>query len=108
MADIATLGLAIDSSQAVTAKTNLDRLTVAAVSTSSATSQLQTAAQGSSSAISVATVAVKAHGSAHAGLSGQAQASMHSIRSAVEQIAMGVQPTQILTQQIGHLSYAAS
>ena len=33
---------------------------------------------------------------------------MHSIRSMAEQLALGVPPTQILTQQINHLSYAAS
>ncbi|MFT4121069.1 hypothetical protein [Bradyrhizobium sp.] len=44
----------------------------------------------------------------HAGLSTQAMAASHSIRSMVEQIAMGMPPTQILMGQLNHLSYAAS
>ncbi len=45
---------------------------------------------------------------AHSGLSGQAQALQHSLRSAIEQIALGVSPTQALSGQMGRLSYVAS
>lgn len=45
---------------------------------------------------------------AHAGMSTQAMALSHSMRSAVEGIALGIPPTQILTQQFSHLSFAAS
>ena len=44
----------------------------------------------------------------HAGLSTQAMAAQHSIRSMVEQLAMGVPPSQVLTTQLNHLAYAAS
>ncbi|MFT4116537.1 phage tail length tape measure family protein [Bradyrhizobium sp.] len=45
---------------------------------------------------------------AHAALSTQAMAAQHAVRSMVEQIAMGVPPSQVLLQQINHLSYAAT
>jgi hypothetical protein len=47
-------------------------------------------------------------GTAHGGLSSQAMAAQHSIRSMVEQIALGVPPTQVLTGQLNHLTFAAS
>lgn len=40
------------------------------------------------------------------GLSGQGQALFHSIRSVGEQLALGISPTQALTGQLNHLSYA--
>lgn len=45
---------------------------------------------------------------AHAGMSTQAMAAQHSIRSMVEMMAMGMPPTQILASQMNHLSYAAT
>jgi lambda family phage tail tape measure protein len=44
----------------------------------------------------------------HAGLSTQAMAAQHSIRSMVEGLASGMPPSMVLTQQLNHLSYAAS
>lgn len=87
MADIATLGIKIDSSDVT--------------KTTSALSGLKAAA-------GQATAATNEHGKAHAGLSSQAQAAGHSIRSMVESLASGMPVSQTLTQQIGHLSYAAS
>lgn len=45
---------------------------------------------------------------AHGGLSAQAMAAQHSIRSMIEQLALGMPPTQILTGQLNHLSFAAT
>jgi hypothetical protein len=44
----------------------------------------------------------------HAGLSGQAQAAGHSMRSLFDSIVAGQSPTTALVQQFGHLQYAAS
>lgn len=44
----------------------------------------------------------------HAGLSTQAMAAQHSIRSLVEGLASGMPPSMVLTQQLNHLSFAAS
>jgi hypothetical protein len=51
-------------------------------------------------------VALTNAGKAHAGLSTQAMAAQHSIRSMVEMLAMGVSPTQVLAMQINHLAFA--
>lgn len=56
----------------------------------------------------VAKIANDNHAKSHAGLSTQAMAAQHSIRSMVEQLAMGVPPSQVLTTQLNHLAYAAS
>lgn len=45
---------------------------------------------------------------AHAGMSTQAMAAQHSLRSMIEMMAMGMPPTQILASQMNHLSYAAT
>lgn len=55
-----------------------------------------------------ATGEIEKHAGAHAGLSTQAMAAQHSIRSMVEMLAMGIPPTQILSSQMNHLSYAAT
>lgn len=55
-----------------------------------------------------ARVATGALGAAHNGLSTQAMAAGHAMRSAAEGIAMGIPPSQILAQQFSHLSYAAT
>ncbi len=57
---------------------------------------------------SVAAKAVDGLAASHAGLSSQGQAAAHSVRSMVEGLLSGAPPTQVLTQQINHLSYAAS
>jgi hypothetical protein len=54
------------------------------------------------------TTVSKALADAHGGLSTQAMAAQHSIRSAVEQFTLGVPPSMILTQQLNHLAFAAS
>lgn len=94
MSDIATLGIKIDSSQAATAAKTLDGLTNAAKPAAAAASNLEKAAKGTASA--------------HAGLSTQAMAAQHSIRSLVEAMASGQPITQALGQQMNHLSYAAT
>jgi hypothetical protein len=45
---------------------------------------------------------------AHKGLNSQGQAALHSIRSMVEQVALGISPVQALTGQLNHLTYAAT
>lgn len=45
---------------------------------------------------------------AHTHLSTQSMAASHALRGMTEQIAMGVSPTQALTMQMSHLSFAAS
>jgi hypothetical protein len=52
--------------------------------------------------------AEKELGDEHDRLSTQGQALLHSFRSVGEQLAMGIPPTQALTGQINHLTYAAS
>ncbi|MES5483570.1 phage tail length tape measure family protein [Bradyrhizobium sp. INPA03-11B] len=44
----------------------------------------------------------------HAGLSTQGMAAMHAVRSTVEQLALGIPPTQALAGQMNHLTYAAT
>lgn len=51
---------------------------------------------------------VKELAEAHKGLDAQGQAALHSIRSVAEQLALGISPTQALTGQINHLTFAAS
>lgn len=45
---------------------------------------------------------------AHTTMSTQAMAAQHSVRSLIEQLALGIPPSQALTGQLNHLSYAAS
>lgn len=52
--------------------------------------------------------AEKALGTEHDALSQQSQSLFHAIRGAAEQMALGVSPTQALTAQLNHLTYAAS
>jgi hypothetical protein len=85
--DIASLGIRVDSSQTVAATSALGGLAAAAKPAAAAADNLS---------------------KSHAGLSTQAMAAQHSIRSMVEGIALGMPPTQVLTQQLNHLSYAAS
>lgn len=105
---IVTLGLAIDSSAAVAAKKNLDALTAAAKPAAQAAAKLSEASSAGTAALSAHTNAAKGAATAHAGLSTQAMAAQHSIRSMVEMLAMGIPPTQVLTSQMNHLSYAAT
>lgn len=51
---------------------------------------------------------IKSVADSHKGLSAQAQAAQHSVRSVVEQLALGIPPSQALTGQLNHLSFAAS
>ncbi len=53
-------------------------------------------------------VAVKELANAHKGLDAQGQAALHSVRSVVEQLALGIPPTQALTGQLNHLTFAAT
>lgn len=87
MTDIASLGIRVDSSQTVAATSALNSLAAAAKPAAAAADNLS---------------------KSHAGLSTQAMAAQHSIRSMVEGLALGMPPTQVLTQQLNHLSYAAS
>jgi hypothetical protein len=45
---------------------------------------------------------------AHKGLDAQGQAALHSVRSLVEQVALGQSPVQALTGQLNHLTFAAT
>ena len=55
-----------------------------------------------------AAVAEKALTAEHVALSTQSQALFHALRGSFEQIALGVSPTQALTAQLNHLTFAAS
>lgn len=119
MTDIAVLGLAIDSSQVVTAKQNLSALAPAAQTAqtafqgvSSAAATVATATAGITAATAPAVAALKSHASAHAGLNNvlgigttQMMALTHSARGMAEMLAMGVSPTRVLMMEMGHLSY---
>jgi hypothetical protein len=94
MTDIATLGLVVDSSQVTSATKALDGLTAASTPAAAATANLGKAADASAKS--------------HAGMSTQAMSAFHSVRSMAEGFALGMPPTQVLTQQLNHLSYAAS
>lgn len=105
---VAQLGFAVDSAPLVGASKALTELTAAAKPAAVAAADLSKAASAGTSTLAAHTNATKANASAHAGLSTQAMAAQHSIRSMVEQLAMGIPPTQVLTSQMNHLSYAAS
>ncbi|MHC2273535.1 tape measure domain-containing protein [Bradyrhizobium diazoefficiens] len=64
--------------------------------------------KSSAAAVATNTEAVKKSADAHNVLSTQAQSAFHSIRSIAEGALSGASPIQMLTQQINHLSYAAS
>lgn len=64
--------------------------------------------QASAAAATTNSEAVKKAADAHGALSTQAQSAFHSIRSIAEGALSGASPIQMLTQQINHLSYAAS
>ena len=106
--DIARLGIAIDSSQAATAAKNLDALTKSAKPASTATSELERAAARFAKEAQQAAKSTKDNAAAHQGLSTQAMAAQHSIRSLFEGMASGQPISQALAQQINHLSYAAT
>jgi hypothetical protein len=108
VSDVATLGLAIDSSQVTTATAALNRMAAAAQPAAKAANNLQTAAAAASNTLATHTQATNSAANAHAGMSTQAMAAMHSLRSMFEQMALGVPPTQILAAQMNHLTYAAS
>lgn len=91
---VAELGFAVNSGPVKDATAALNDLKAAA-------------GPAEKAAASLGTATTKA-GHAHAGMSTQAAAAAHAIRSMGEQLALGVPPTQILTQQLAHLSFAAS
>jgi hypothetical protein len=108
MADVASLGLAVDSSQVSAATTALNNMTAAARPAEAAVSNLQkTAAAGASSQKQLA-AAQQATADATKALSTQGQAAFHSLRGMTEQAALGVPVTTILAQQLNHLTFAAS
>lgn len=129
MSDLVTLGIAVDSSQVKGATKDLTGLSAAARPAAVAVDSVgkastglgaaaakvapaligaTTAATGLTGATKPATQAVNAHATAHVGLSAAAQSAGHSIRSAVEGLASGVPISTVLTQQFGHLSFAAT
>lgn len=92
--DIATLGIAVNASQ-VTAAT-------------AALNQLAATGQPTTAALQKLTAAAVPAAQAHANLSTQSMAAFHAMRSMAEGAALGLPPFMILTQQLNHLSYAAS
>ncbi|WP_256807776.1 hypothetical protein [Bradyrhizobium sp. Bra64] len=70
--------------------------------------QANTAIRAAIDAHGSSAAAVVKHSAALGGLSSQSQAAAHAVRSMVESISLGVSPVQALTQQMNHLSYAAS
>lgn len=108
MPSIAQLGISINSSQVTTATAALTGLTGAAKQAGPAVAALNTAAAPANAALGTMQKATVAAATAHGGLSTQAMAAGHSIRSMAEGFAMGMPPMQVLMQQMNHLSYAAS
>lgn len=108
MADIATLGLAINSQSVGTATQALNSFATSGKAAAAAAAQLGTSTSVAAKAHAAVATAATASASAHKGLSGEAQAAAHSMRSMVESLAMGMPVSQVLTQQFSHLSYAAS
>lgn len=134
--DIAQLGMAVDTSDLAAATTDLQKLVPASKAAESAadnvsvalnkvnkaatgataatggTTKVMQAATGATNATTNATKSAAAANDnlakSHAGLSTQAMAAQHSIRSMVEQLAMGVPPSQVLTTQLNHLAFAAT
>ncbi|MGW1423664.1 hypothetical protein ACWAT4_26490 [Bradyrhizobium manausense] len=80
----------------------------AAQDASAAVRDLGGSAKSTAQSTAAASVANDNLAKSHGGLSAQAMAAQHSVRSMVEQIALGAPPTQILTGQLNHLSFAAS
>lgn len=83
----------------------LDQIAAAGQRSGNLTRQALLAALGPTSDF---TAGINAASEAHAGLSAQGQAAFHSMRSVTEQLALGVSPAQALTQQLNHLSFAAT
>ncbi len=92
--DIATLSLAVDSSQVTKA--------------TAALSQFAPAAKGAQSAATPLAAAANVAAAAHANMSTQAMAAMHSIRGMTEQFAMGIPITQVLGSHLNQIAYAAT
>lgn len=107
-ADIATLGLRVDSSQVTAGATALDKLTAAAAPAAAGTSAVSRAAAAAAAPLAANAAASNTAAASHKGMSTQAMAAGHSIRSMAEMLAMGVPPTTILASQMNHLSYAAT
>lgn len=72
------------------------------------TSEVASGLKATAAAADTAGKSVNEAANAHASLSTQGQAALHSIRGFTEQITMGVPPTQALTSHINQLAYAAS
>jgi hypothetical protein len=108
MPDIAQLGIQIDSSPVTQATAALNGLVGAAGKASTSTTALHAAAAPAGAVLGAMQKATVAASAAHAGLSTQAMAAMHSVRSMAEGFALGMPPMQVMMQQMNHLSYAAS
>lgn len=127
--DFVSLGIGVDSSQMVAAKGEADKLAGSlkgaaqasddlaksgavvegsAKGAGTAFKQMQETTTAATGAVDLHTAAVGKAAAAHGTMSTQAQSLFHAVRSMGEGIAMGIPPTQLLTQQINHLSYAAS
>lgn len=102
------MGIALDSRQVVQGTKALDDLARAAKPAEAATTSLGKASTTATTALGNHAKSVNDAGKAHAGLSTQAMAAQHSIRSMVEAVASGQPITQALGQQLNHLSYAAT
>src|SRR5690348_16385984 len=108
MADLATLGFVVNSAPLVTASKALNELTAAAKPAAQAAADLSRVSMAGSQTAQRLGVEYNSLARVHAGLSSQAMAAQHAMRSMVEQLALGIPPTQTLTGQLNHLSYAAS
>ena len=113
--DLAMLGLGVDSGPVTKAATELDKLTAAAKDAQGAAQGLEKGATKTATATQTLAAGVAKAKAAHGQLGGEAQtttaqilALQHAIRSATEQIALGVSPLTVLTQQLSHLSFVAS
>ena len=108
MSDIAQLGLSVTSKGIDEAAQSLNALASAAQNAESNTQSVAKSAAANDNALAKSAAAVNDLGKAHAGMSTNAMAAFHSVRSMTEGLAMGMPVTTVLAQQINHLSYAAS
>ncbi|WP_438277978.1 hypothetical protein [Nitrobacter sp.] len=108
MADLVHLGFAVDSASLVGASKALNAMTAAAKPAAVATAELNKASRSNSLTAQLLGGELNNLTRAHVGLSTQAMAAQHSMRSMIEMMILGATPVQVLGSQINHLTYAAT
>lgn len=83
-------------------------LAAASLAAAKAENDRVAAALASAKALEQEAAAANTNAKAAHGMSSEAMSLQHSLRSTIEMMAMGIPPTQILSSQMSHLSYAMS